>query len=87
MYIGDAQGASALAFAMGERGLFNDGEFFIIAVDVIEPFDIDKPEDKTTRKFLLIFQNQMLLEFTWVVHINVWLVYGFTAQQMSMFNK
>ena len=51
VFIGDAMGASALAYAMGERGLLGDGEFFIIAVDVFNPYDQDKPTEKTIREF------------------------------------
>ncbi|KAF6020196.1 hypothetical protein EB796_021491 [Bugula neritina] len=47
VFIGDTRGASALTFAMGERGLLQNGEYFIINVDTSDPYDVDKPDKKT----------------------------------------
>lgn len=44
------KGASALTFAMGEKGLLHTGDYFIINVDTGDPFDPHKPDKKTRRK-------------------------------------
>jgi len=39
---------------MGERGLLQNGEYFIINVDTSDPYDVDKPDKKTKRKIIYL---------------------------------
>ncbi|XP_067931824.1 speract receptor-like isoform X2 [Watersipora subatra] len=47
VYVGSTRGASALTYAMGQRGLLVTGEYFIINVDVVDPYDPNIPDKKT----------------------------------------
>lgn len=48
--IGDARVATALTYVMGEKGLLNNGEYFIIGVDVTDPYNPEEPYSKTVRE-------------------------------------
>lgn len=50
MVVGEAKVATAILYTMGEMGLLSDGEYFVISVDMTEPYDERGPAIHTRRK-------------------------------------